>query len=289
MLTDRCQTQIRIRCRTWLLADIVNGAISGSPQELLRAGGYVYFRASDQIHGSELWRTDGTTAGTSMVRDIAPGTQGSTPTSIAAAGSGPHVVFQADDGVAGEEVWTSDGTAVGTVRLSDLEPGALDATPTSFVRVGVQVFFLASPWTIGQELHVLPVTATGASLVEVFGRGCPGSSGGVPGAAADGLPTVGNTAFALTLTGARPATLAAAHLSLAAGTLAFPPCTAHLLPPYTTVPTATDGGGRAAVTAPIPALPELAGLEVFAQWSVLDTVGARPVTLSDALLLLLGR
>ena len=274
---------------TYLLADIANGAVTSSPRGLTRAGGLVYFRANDQISGSELWRTDGTTAGTVMVRDRAPGTAGSTPTSIAAAGSGPHVVFQADDGGAGTEVWTSDGTAAGTVRMSDLEPGALDATPLGFVRAGGQVFFLASPWAVGQELHVLPVAATGASVVEVFGLGCPGRSGGIPAAGADGLPTVGNVTFAFTLGGARPATLAALHLSLTAGTLAFPPCTVHLLPPYATVPIATDGTGQAMVAAPLPALPELAGLALFAQWSVLDAVQARPVTLSDALRLLVGR
>lgn len=274
---------------TYLLADIANGVMTSSPQGLTRAGGFVYLRANDQTRGSELWRTDGTSAGTVMVHDIAPGLVGSTPTSITAAGSGPHVVFQANDGVAGEEVWMSDSTTTGTVRMSDLEPGVLDATPLGFVRAGVQVFFLASPWAVGQELHVLPVASTGASLVEVSGLGCPGSSGRIPAAWADGLPTVGNATFAFTLAGARPATLAALHLSLVAGSLEFPPCTVHLLPPYATVPIATDGTGRATVAVPLSALPELAGLEVFAQWSVLDAVQARPVTLSDALRLLVGR
>ena len=33
-------------------------------------GGYLYYSMNDGVHGDQLWRTDGTTAGTSMVTDI---------------------------------------------------------------------------------------------------------------------------------------------------------------------------------------------------------------------------
>jgi ELWxxDGT repeat protein len=35
--------------------------------------GALYFQAGDGTHGRELWRTDGTTAGTALVKDINPG------------------------------------------------------------------------------------------------------------------------------------------------------------------------------------------------------------------------
>jgi ELWxxDGT repeat protein len=34
--------------------------------------GTLFFVAEDQDHGRELWRSDGTAAGTMLVRDIAP-------------------------------------------------------------------------------------------------------------------------------------------------------------------------------------------------------------------------
>ena len=34
--------------------------------------GLMYFRATDGTNGNELWRTDGTDAGTTMVKDIHP-------------------------------------------------------------------------------------------------------------------------------------------------------------------------------------------------------------------------
>ena len=97
---------------------------------LITVGEVVYFVARDEEHGYELWRTDGTTEGTTLVKDIWPGRDGH---------SAPHgmtsihgrFVFVADDGVHGRELWTSDGTAAGTRMVADIWPGPGSSWPQS--------------------------------------------------------------------------------------------------------------------------------------------------------------
>src|SRR5262245_18081748 len=52
------------------------------PHSLLVLGGAAYFVANDGDHGEELWVTDGTAAGTLLVKDINPGTDSSNPSDL---------------------------------------------------------------------------------------------------------------------------------------------------------------------------------------------------------------
>ena len=45
----------------------------GYPSLITSVGDTIYFKAYDGIHGTELWKSDGTAAGTLMVKDISPG------------------------------------------------------------------------------------------------------------------------------------------------------------------------------------------------------------------------
>src|SRR5262249_2279298 len=57
----------------------MRGGTSASPGNLTNVNGLLYFAADDGVNGRELWQSDGTAAGTVMVRDISPGTTGSDP------------------------------------------------------------------------------------------------------------------------------------------------------------------------------------------------------------------
>ncbi|MEZ5967069.1 MAG: hypothetical protein R3F56_24745 [Planctomycetota bacterium] len=105
---------------TRLVHDVYPGG-SSSPQGFVDVGGTVMFSAVSAA-GRELWRTDGTSAGTQMVADIAPGTASSFPAGLVALGS--QAIFLANDGTHGVELWASDGTAAGTQLLFDAIPGA---------------------------------------------------------------------------------------------------------------------------------------------------------------------
>src|SRR5262245_34929668 len=55
-----------------LVADINPGSASGQPDFLQTSGGMLFFTANDGTHGTELWTSNGTPAGTQMVTDINP-------------------------------------------------------------------------------------------------------------------------------------------------------------------------------------------------------------------------
>ena len=67
-------------------------------------GGTLFFTAQDGVHGQELWKSGGSSAGTVLVKDINPG-HGSAASSLTAVGG--TLFFTADDGVHGQELWTS--------------------------------------------------------------------------------------------------------------------------------------------------------------------------------------
>src|SRR5262245_23926880 len=102
----------------YLLTDLNAGLASSSPYSFQNLGSFTYFAATDAAHGTELWRTDGTAAGTTLVKDISPGPASSQPSVLTEAGG--KLYFRADDGLHGVELWRTDGTATGTVMVKDL-------------------------------------------------------------------------------------------------------------------------------------------------------------------------
>src|SRR5262249_14646286 len=137
----------------------------GDASKSVELNGRLFFFADDGVHGRELWSTDGTDAGTQLVKDINPGLVSSSWSSAAPelACVGDKLIFAADDGVHGSELWVSDGTADGTLMLKDIatQPtvlGGVAYTPASypmmFHEVNGQVYFVASQTETGQELWV---------------------------------------------------------------------------------------------------------------------------------------
>jgi ELWxxDGT repeat protein len=132
----------------------------GTP--FVEMGGVLYFTSSDGIHGTELWRTDGTAAGTRMVKDVCPGSCASWIFRLAAWGSALY--FSADDGAHGTELWKSDGTEAGTVLVKDLTPGLAGSTPADFFEAGGDLYFSAFQEATGRELWKTDGTAAGTGL-----------------------------------------------------------------------------------------------------------------------------
>lgn len=115
--------------------------------------------------GEELWKSDGTAAGTVLVRDIRPGTEGS---SLSGLSSVDRILyFTADDGVHGQELWRSRGTAAGTVLVKDFAPGTDSGEPRELTVIGNLLYVTAKTQTLGRELYVLNL-ADGTPGADVF-------------------------------------------------------------------------------------------------------------------------
>jgi ELWxxDGT repeat protein len=122
------------------------------------------FTANDGADGTELWKSDGTSAGTVMVSDINAGPASSFPTSLCAVGT--WVYFAADDGTDGIQLWRSDGTAGGTSMVDNISAGSGSSYPTSLTNVNGTLFFQAQDPTHGVELWKSDGTAAGTVLVK---------------------------------------------------------------------------------------------------------------------------
>ncbi len=167
----------------------------------------MYFGADDGSRRRMLWRTDGTTTGTTMaaaikvsgrlhtggtslVKDIFPSlgselwrTDGTSAGTVlvsdlrpGSAGSHPRHLVPAGRGVYfsalgpdhDEELWASGGTAAGTDMVCDIHPGPATAGVSRLTVSGERVFLVATDGLNGFELHAVK----GAAVVEALGHGC---------------------------------------------------------------------------------------------------------------------
>lgn len=134
--------------------------------------GHLYFWATVPVFGTELFRTDGTHGGTTMVRDITSG--GDTGLGLFAP-SPDRLYFTADDGVHGNELWSTDGTAGGTTMVRDIRAYGLSSNPQSPRYFRGKLYFTANNGVEGSELWTSTGTASGTRMVEPN----PGPTSGV--------------------------------------------------------------------------------------------------------------
>ncbi len=79
----------------------------------------VFNVASPKRIGDELWISDGTRNGTTLLRDIRRGPASSRPRSLTRWAD--RIYFTANDGRHGRQIWRTDGTKAGTWRVTDLD------------------------------------------------------------------------------------------------------------------------------------------------------------------------
>src|SRR5262249_13319240 len=151
------------------------------PSGLAAVGGTLFFAANDGVHGTELWKSDGTEAGTVLVKDINPNSAygfpvASYPHSLTHAGR--TLVFAAHDGTNSLELWKTDGTAARSALLKDTNPGGGNngSLPNRLTAVNGTLYFTAFVPDTGIELWKSDGTAAGTVLVKDINPGSASSN-----------------------------------------------------------------------------------------------------------------
>lgn len=168
---------------TVLVSDIFPGAASAFPLAtevvpfaLVNANGTLYFPALHPTFGIELWRSDGTAAGTALVANINPGGGHSFPFNFALVSS--TLYFTADEPTNGRELWRTEvGSSTATLVIN-LWPGPAPAfplpspmSPFGLMAVNDTLYFQADNGTSGMELWQSNGTAGSTVLVENINPG----------------------------------------------------------------------------------------------------------------------
>jgi ELWxxDGT repeat protein len=144
-----------------LLRDIFVGKTGAMPRNFAPLGTDVVFTTDEPLRQS-LWRSDGSTTGTTLIRSFPKATPAADPSLLHAVGG--VVVFRLHQADIGTELWSTDGTAAGTAILRDFTAGAASTEFREFQLVNGELFFHA-----GNQLWKTTGTAGSTTLVRDLG------------------------------------------------------------------------------------------------------------------------
>lgn len=138
---------------------------SSDPDKPVILNGVMYFGAwTDSYTYQNLWRSNGTEAGTYQVSDV------QFPWQLTKLGS--RLIFAAQAPDQGAELWRTNGTDAGTTLVKRIAPeDSFGSSPSDLIRVGNRVYFTADPLAnpfhdpSNRELYRTDGTKTGTKVV----------------------------------------------------------------------------------------------------------------------------
>jgi tripartite motif-containing protein 71 len=151
---------------------------TSSTLELVQRDDDLFFAAREDGNGTgfQLWKSDGTEVGTTLIKYFAPPLERVIGTWYIMECQG-KVFFTTYDPDTGFELWKSDGTPEGTVLVKDINPGVASSYAGWLVNIQGTLFFLATDGIHGDELWKSDGTWDGTLMVKDIN---PGTQSGVP-------------------------------------------------------------------------------------------------------------
>ena len=136
--------------------------------------GKLYFGATDSAHSSQLWISDGTAAGTTLLKIVNPAGTASLSSFMAYNGK---VYFSANDNASGSQLWVTDGTTDGTLKITHRSAGLYPALLTGF---NSKLFFRGYDENGFSQLWSTDGTDSGTVLIKADSTVHSGSPGFCP-------------------------------------------------------------------------------------------------------------
>ena len=169
---------------------------SREKNRFLRFGNRFLISAHTESTGQELFLTDGTTAGTTLVKDIEPGAWSGNPRDLFRCRDGSRVFLTVDgeDPKKQEELWVTDGTAKGTIHLATFDKQYTPSITPICTLGPVSMLFRGYSSKQGWEPWISDGTPTGTRML---GDLVPGTGSSYPHYG-HALGTTGTAVFACT-------------------------------------------------------------------------------------------
>ncbi|MDD4289717.1 MAG: CARDB domain-containing protein [Patescibacteria group bacterium] len=146
----------------------INGTSFTTSPYFTNVNNKLYFVANDGINGYELWKSDGTTNGTVMVKDISTGISSSNPQDLININ---EVLYFRANNSDGSRLWKSDGTEIGTEVVNNTA-----SAPRYLTNVNGTLYFVANDEINGYELWKSDGTENGTVMVKDIEAGINSSN-----------------------------------------------------------------------------------------------------------------
>lgn len=147
----------------------INGiTFYSTPVNFVEFNSQIYFRADNGVDGFEMWKSDGTNAGTIMIQNIYPtGTSVSDVHFVDAIGTiaGQYLFFTANDSVHGYQLYKINSMGVPSI-VKDFDPSTTQGGIYTYgVELNGKMYFAASDNVNGEELWETDGTEVGTKMV----------------------------------------------------------------------------------------------------------------------------